>query len=154
MRFLLTALLLGAFTAPAGATCYSQAQAEADQGLRIHSELMVIGLNCMGIMKDPTLYSRYQRFTKQNHDLIDMWERTMISHLGGEKAFHDYRTQIANKVAADAARMRPDVFCHNHASRMNKALAMNRGDLQRWASMSFSGVAHSKPLCASASIRR
>ena len=149
MRFLMTVFLVAFAALPAKAACYSQAQAEAEQGLRIHSELMVLGLNCMGIMKDPTLYSRYQRFTKQNHSLIDGWERTMIAHLGSEKAFHDFRTQIANKVAADAARMRPDVFCHNNASRMNKALAMSQPELQRWAATSY-GIS-SQPLCASAS---
>lgn len=148
MRIFLMTLLAAFIAMPAKADCFNQAQAEAEQGLRIHSELMVIGLNCMGIMRDPTLYSRYQSFTRQNHDLIDGWERTMISYYGSEKKFHDFRTQIANKVAADSARMRPDVFCHNNANRMNKALAMNRAELQRWASTSY-GL-NSKPLCASA----
>lgn len=148
MRILLTVLLFAIAAIPAQAACYGPAQAEAEQGLRIHSELMVLGLNCMGITKDPGLYSRYQRFTKQNHDLIDGWENTMIAHLGSERKFHDFRTQIANKVSTDAARMRPDVFCHNNASRINKALAMSPAELQRWASTSY-GVT-SQPLCASA----
>ena len=33
----------------AAKTCYSKVEAEADQGIKIHSELMVIGLNCQTI---------------------------------------------------------------------------------------------------------
>ena len=37
------------------ASCYSSKEAEAEQGIRIHSELMVIGLNC-GICVESLVY--------------------------------------------------------------------------------------------------
>ncbi len=155
LRFLAALLLMTTLAAPSFAQCYSKAEASAEQGLRIHSELMVIGLNCMGILKDPQLYAKYQSFTKQNHDMIDGWENTMINYFArsggsGETEFHDFRTRMANKVSSDAAHMRPDVFCHNYVARLNKALAMNSADLLTWASTSYGNVQPSRPLCASA----
>lgn len=143
------------FSMPVSAQCYSRAEAEAEQGLRIHSELMVIGLNCMGILKSPALYGQYQSFTRQNHAMITGWENTMIGYFdrnggNGVTQFHDFRTRMANQISGDAARMRPDVFCHNHVRRLAKAMTMNSNDLEQWASTSYSNVPPSRPLCASA----
>lgn len=148
----LVALLIAT---PSWAQCYSKAEASAEQGLRIHSELMVIGLNCMGILKNPQLYSSYQDFTRRNHGMIEGWESTMINYFArsggnGEVEFHDFRTRMANQISSDAARMRPDVFCHNHVARLNKALGMNSNDLLQWASTSYGTMPPSRPLCASA----
>ena len=150
--FLIAALL---FATPSMAQCYSNEEAQAEQGLRIHSELMVIGLNCMGILRSPQLYSQYQSFTKANHEMIDGWENTMIRYFNrnggnGESQFHDFRTRIANQVSSDAARMRPDVFCHNHVQRLAKAMTMTHGDLLQWASTSSPNIPPSHPMCASA----
>ena len=47
MRYLIACFSLLLLSAPAmAANCYSAAEAEAEQGIRVHSELMVIGLNC------------------------------------------------------------------------------------------------------------
>jgi len=155
LRFLAAFMLLTTIATPSFAQCFSRAEASAEQGLRIHSELMVIGLNCMGILRDPALYGKYQSFTRQNHDMIDGWERTMINYFArsggsGETEFHDFRTRMANQISSDAARMRPDVFCHNHVARLNKALGMNSNDLLQWASTNYSNMPPSRPLCASA----
>lgn len=45
--FMLAFILLGLTSASSfAASCYRAGEAEAEQGIRIHSELMVIGLNC------------------------------------------------------------------------------------------------------------
>jgi hypothetical protein len=156
MRLILSLVLISVVALPAQAACYSRAEAEAEQGLRIHSELMIIGLNCMGIMKNPQLYSQYRNFTRQNEPLIVGWESTLINYFQreggrGETQFHDFRTRMANQISADVARMRPDVFCHNNASRMGRALGMSQNDLLQWASTNYRGMPPSRPLCASAS---
>ena len=48
MRFalLFTIMLFGFTEVVYAGACYSRKEAEAEQGIRIHSELMVIGLNC------------------------------------------------------------------------------------------------------------
>ena len=75
-RFLMVALALWAFFyAPvssfAAASCYTMEEAEAEQGIRIHSELMVIGLNCqhMKFSDGTNLYLEYREFTKEHENL-------------------------------------------------------------------------------------
>jgi len=152
----MSVLFLLSVSLPVSAACYSRAEVSAEQGLRIHSELMQIGLNCMEILRQPNLYNNYRQFTKQNSHVINGWENTMTSYFArsnggnGQRDFHDFRTRIANEVSSSAARMRPDVFCHNHVKRLNSAMVMSQQDVVQWASAS-GGQLPSRPLCASAS---
>ena len=59
----MTVMPLNAFAAQ---KCYSAAEAEADQGIRIHSELMVIGLNCQVIGKRFLKFSWQPEIFKKN----------------------------------------------------------------------------------------
>lgn len=153
-RVLLFVLLMVGLATPAVAQCFSQREVEAERGLRIHTELMQIGLNCMAILQKPQLYADYRAFTARNEDLIGGWEDILIAYFdrnggNGERQFHNYRTRMANQISSSAARMRPDVFCHNYVGRLNRAMGMSRGDLTQWASIG-GGELPSKPLCASA----
>ncbi len=156
IRFALLSLLMFVVALPAQANCFNREEVAAEQGLRIHSELMQIGLNCMGILRQPNLYSDYRQFTKQNNAVITGWENTLTSYFArtgggnGQTEFHDYRTRIANQMSSSAARMRPDVFCHNHVRRLNSAMRMSQQDVMRWAAHKGGGQLPSKPLCASA----
>ena len=55
----------GGYAEAAG--CYSAVESEAEQGIRIHSELMVIGLNCahMADADGNNLYVQHSKFTKK-----------------------------------------------------------------------------------------
>jgi hypothetical protein len=138
----------------AGRNCYTPEEAEAEQGIRIHSELMVIALNCQHMTPRgwKNFYVQYQGITARNANLIGGYENVLINFfaLAGkgnpERAFHDMRTDFANKVSTDAARMRPDVFCANFANRLPKVDKMNSDDIQRWAASSSRSGA-SRPLC-------
>ena len=48
--------------AATGRQCYTQEEAEAEQGIRIHSELMVIALNCQHMTPKgwKNFYQQYQ----------------------------------------------------------------------------------------------
>lgn len=130
-------------------SCYSAKEAEAENAIRIHSELMVIGLNCQHMTPRgwQNLYSQYRQFTSRNQDLFSGYERTLISANGGsERKIHDMRTAFANQTSTDAARMRPDVFCSKFAPRIPKVANMSRGEFQQWASSSISNRT-SKPIC-------
>lgn len=138
----------------AGRSCYTPAEAEAEQGIKIHSELMVIALNCQHMTPRgwKNFYHQYQEITARQADLIGGYENTLISFfaLAGksnpELAFHDMRTDFANKVSTDAARMRPDVFCSNFARRIPKVAKMGQSEFKSWAAnASRSGA--SRPLC-------
>ena len=69
----------------AQARCYSQAEAEAEQGIRIHSELMVIGLNCqhMGARHGQNLYPMYREFTARHGKLLAQYETLLMNFLQG-----------------------------------------------------------------------
>lgn len=158
MRFLLIILpLIFAFCQPVFASCYTQAEAEAEQGLRIHSELMVIALNCQHMTNgggSGNLYSQYRRFTSSHADLFAGYERTLISHFASEGSnaegkLHDMRTRFANDISMQSARQRPDIFCQRYAGRVPRAASFSRAQLQDWAATPYPGHALSRPLCAS-----
>ena len=154
-RILLTIFVcLLAVPASAGG-CYSNAEAEAEQGIRIHSELMVIGLNCqaIGARHGLNLYGDYQRFTVDHATVIQQYEKIMLKHFakygGGkpEAQLNKLRTDFANKISKDAANLRPDVFCSKYAPRITKASDMDSNDLRKWASTFYPSHPVSKPLC-------
>lgn len=140
-----------------GTACYSKAEAEADQAIRIHSELMVIGLNCqhMGKRNGENLYGDYRKFTANHGDLIAGYESTLIDYFRrtGSKnpvgALNALRTGYANKISNNAAKMRPDIFCSRYSPRIHEAMAMKRDDVRKWAATFHPSHPVSHPVCKS-----
>ncbi len=159
MRGLITAIFVFVLTAAGAAqaanSCYSMREAEAEQGLRIHSELMVIGLNCqhMTPQGQKNLYMQYRDLTSKYSDLFANYENTLINYYrrSGQRnpvsSLHDLRTVLANKVSSDAARMRPDMFCRRYSNRLELASKMDRNDIQRWAATFYPTHPVSRPIC-------
>ncbi|MCB1782958.1 MAG: hypothetical protein KDI13_03095 [Alphaproteobacteria bacterium] len=138
--------------------CYSPREAEAEQGIRIHSELMVIGLNC-SFMKDSkgnNLYAEHRKFTAKYADLFAAYEKILMSYMARngdknpESSLNTLRTSFANKISTDAAHMRPDIFCRQYAPRIEQVVKMDKMQLRKWAATPFPGHPVSKPYCASA----
>jgi hypothetical protein len=135
-------------SSPAWAKNCGPQVAEAEQGIRIHSELMVIGLNCQHMTPRgwKNFYQQYREITSNNSSLFAGYEKTLINYYEQEGAsnpegkLNDLRTVMANKVSMDAARMRPDIFCATYAPRIPKVAQMSKDDLRQWAS-STSGEA-------------
>ncbi len=155
MRVLIFVLTI-LFTTPLLATpanaasCYSAKEAEAEQAIRIHSELMVIGLNCQHMTPRgwKNFYSQYRDFTTRHQGLFAEYEKTLVKSNGGsERKVHDMRTSFANQTSTDAARMRPDVFCSRFAPRIPKVAQMSRTELQQWAATSSTTERLTKPIC-------
>lgn len=138
-----------------GRQCYTPAEAEAEQGIRIHSELMVIALNCQHMTPRgwKNFYVQYQQITNNNAALIRGYEETLINYfaLAGranpERALHNMRTDFANKVSLDAARMRPDIFCATYAPRLPKVEKMSTSEIKSWAANIEPGHPVSRPFC-------
>ena len=156
MKFFLIVLLsIVTVSSSAFAKCYSMKQAEAEQGIRIHSELMVIALNCqhLGSKKQENLYVQYKKFTKKHERIFAGYETTLINFYDDEgKAkpemeLNNLRTDFANKISKDAATMRPDGFCKVYMPRIAKAAKMNAADLHKWAATIFPSHPVSRPLC-------
>ena len=148
MKILLIALSLIIGTTSAQAkSCYSPSEAEAENAIRIHSELMVIGLNCQHMTPRgwQNFYSQYRQFTSRHQDLFSNYEKTLVKAHGSERKIHDLRTSFANQTSSDVAKMRPDVFCATFAPRIPKVAGMSRAELQDWVTTSSNRP--TKPIC-------
>ncbi|OIN85396.1 MAG: hypothetical protein AUJ12_09440 [Alphaproteobacteria bacterium CG1_02_46_17] len=145
-----------AVSSPAFSKCYSMKEAEAEQGIRIHSELMVIGLNCQHLWpkSDKNLYTQYKNFTTKNAHLFSGYEKTLLKFYRSEgisspeQRLHQVRTDFANKISKDAAVMRPDSFCAVYAPRIPKANKMDVAQIKKWAATIFPSHPVSHPICA------
>lgn len=156
---LLTPAFLFLFVLAAGpalaASCYTRAEAEAEQGLRIHSELMVIGLNCikMNFTDGTNLYREYSEFTRENIEIFKNYESQLLAYYkkrgdkDPEASLNTLRTVLANKIANSAARMSPDQFCNRYAGRIFKASSMDQSTLKQWASTIYPSHPVSEPIC-------
>ena len=155
--YLLALFLTLSVPAFAADQCYHAAEAEAEQGIRIHSELMVIGLNCqhMGLRAGHNLYGQYRAFTAEHADLFAEYEDTLMAFFREysdeepEKALNALRTKYANKISEDVAKMRPDVFCARYAPRITKAATFSDENLREWAGTHYEAHPVSLPLCQS-----
>ncbi len=133
--------------------CYSAKEFEAEQGVRIHSELMVIGLTCMKMQGGQELYSKYQTFTAKNSALIAEYEASLINYYSQqgvakpEKKFHTLRTNLANEISRRAIKMSTLHFCKKYASHVDRALAMDQQKLRRWAQHVWPNQPTTKPVC-------
>ncbi len=167
MRFFIFVLALVtaiAVTTPAraeddsfSAGCYTADEMEAEQGLRIHTELMIIGLNCQHLAArngNGNLYRQYEDFTRRNTRLIAGYERTMVNYYrragsnNTERDINDLRTLLANKISGEVVRLQPNVFCKAYGGRITQALGMNEPQLRQWASTVFPGFEPTRPSCA------
>lgn len=144
-RLIILALALLALVFPGTASvaaaaggCYTPAAYEAEQGLRIHSQLMVIGLTCQRMPGASGIYAKYHRFTEANRDIIRDYENEIIAHFrrngssAPEKDFHALRTSIANDVSTQAMSMRVDRFCRQFMPVLSQALQMNGQQVRQW----------------------
>ena len=136
-------------------SCYSMAEAEAEQGIRIHSELMVIGLNCQHMTPpgQKNYYAQYREFTTNHQGLIQGYENRLLNYFkrsgvsNPEKALNDLRTSFANKISENAAKMRPDVFCSRYMERIGKAGKMDKAQVVKWATTFYDSHPVSNPIC-------
>lgn len=138
-----------------GAGCYTDAQFEAEQGLRIQSELMVIALTCM---KAPgggqAMYNKYQSFNSKHRSLINGYEAEIISFMRGnggntsEAAINNFKTGLANDISQHAIRTSTASFCKQFGSRVDQALAMDQSKVRRWAQQVWPKSPTSRPLCS------
>lgn len=132
--------LLLSFWSTGAEACYTAREIEAEQGVRIHSELMIIGLTCMKLPGGDALYNQYTKFTRANEGLLASYERDLIQHYrqqGGaaeaERRLHTLRTGMANDISRRAIAMGTAGFCGKYASYLRRAVAMDTATVRRWA---------------------
>jgi hypothetical protein len=152
MKKFVTILFLLASVSSAEA-CYTTKELEAEQGVRIHSELMVIGLTCLKMPQGQELYRKYQTFTQEHSALIGGYETDLINYYGSqgasnpEQKLNTLRTNLANEVSRRAISMSILNFCQRFSSRIDQALSMDESKLRRWARRVWSTQPPSEPVC-------
>lgn len=144
---------------PVQASCYTPGEAAAEQALRLHSELLVIGLNCRhldtGNRQDS--YETYRAFTARHADTISRYENDIVGyytrqgHKDPAQNLNTMRTEMANNLAELAVKIRPDVFCHKYMPRLYKAAGMTRADIHEWATTYFPSAPPSQEYCLESS---
>lgn len=152
--------LLG-MTAPALAAvktnaCYTPAQHAAEQLIRLHTEMMVIGLTCKDVAPAKAPFAKYQEFTVKNRSLISKAEGELASFLGkgnkaaGTRQFDMYRTEMANEISRRAAIIGTPLYCSTFVDRSQAATALSADDLRvLTADEKGAGLMHlaEAPLC-------
>jgi hypothetical protein len=132
-HFAATAALLALFAMPVQAKppCYTPEEFEAEQGIRLHTELMVVGLTCqeMGPKDQPSLFAQYKMFTLKNQKQIQVWEKDLIGYYkrtvkgNPNRAFDTFRTRLANETSQRAIALTTPVFCADHVPVVAKAMS-------------------------------
>lgn len=135
MKYWLLPILLGAvLAAPAKAQsprCYSPQEIEAEQTLRLHSELMVITVTCHRGSRGEDLVRAYTGFTRNNIDRLRQAEAAMTAYYkknyGGDgvERLDRLRTLLANEYGQQIADESAPSFCK---SRRDKVLVMHRAN--------------------------
>lgn len=141
------------------ANCYTPEQFRAEQVVRFHTQLMVMGLYCQGVMKQNT-YAAYQDFTRRNQNIIKQEEDRLIGYFRNrgykraDRELHTMRTDMANKISLQAGQS-PVAFCRQFAPSYERAKSMIPADFKRWIEQVnvTRASASTVPLCAAAQKR-
>lgn len=129
-----------AASAKAGAAkasaCYSESEHAAEQLIRMHTEMMVVGLTCQQVTPEKKPFNLYQDFTIKNRSLVSNSEAALIGHFRKHSAgnptrqFDMYRTELANEISRRAAVIGTGGYCANFVDRSKAAMEMTPDDLR------------------------
>lgn len=130
----------GASRPKVAGACYSKAEFEAEQAIRFHTRLMVIGLTCQQLGGSyEGLYVRYKQFTLNHKTQIAGWENTLISYYrktakgNPYHALDNLRTHLANEMSQHIAAVSANIYCTAHVPEIDAAMAMTDADVQKAA---------------------
>ncbi len=104
--------------------CYSPVEIEAEQLLRLHSELMVITVTCKMSSTGQDLVAAYTGFTRNNINALRDAEQTMTGYFkktyGGKGVdrLDKLRTTLANEYGQEIANVSAPVFCAQRRDRV------------------------------------
>lgn len=153
-KLLLTLLFFSfCWSAQAAAPCYKAEELQAEQLLRLHSELLVVALTCRQSSLGRDLIKAYTRFTKANITTLHGAEAVLMNyyekgHKGqGVSRLDTLRTRLANEYGQSVANETPAGFCE---MRRDKALALYdspQGGLSDTASRLYAGANPHAPVC-------
>lgn len=134
-HFLSVYALLVAAPALAAPACYSPAELEAEQLLRLHSELMVITVTCRVGSGGESLTTAYTGFTNRNISALHQAERAMVNYYDehggqGQDRLDKLRTKLANEYGQKIADMSAQPFCDAYRDKVLTFNAAASADVQ------------------------
>ena len=121
---LLTIIILLPVPAFAAKQCYSPAELQAEQVLRLHSELMVIAVTCREGSNGQDLVGAYAAFTHDNIEMLKDAEATLINyykaryHDNGISHLDTLRTKLGNESGQESADDTSPLFCRQYRDRV------------------------------------
>lgn len=144
------------------AACYTPAQYRAEQAIRYHTRLMIIGMRCQRVLAAPSAYADYNAFTKRNQAVIREQENQLIAHFKArqfrapEKQLHTLRTDLANAMSMQANGPAVVQFCRTYAGTLQQAKTMKAQDFRKWITQVDLKVqtVSTQPLCTAAQRKR
>lgn len=128
-----------AVAATAKGACYTDKEFEAEQGIRLHTELMVVGLTCqyLDVKGETSLFNQYKLFTLKYQKNVQDWERTLIAYYkrttkgNATRTFDSFRTRLANEASQRAIALTTPVFCGTHALGVADVMRASLEDIRR-----------------------
>lgn len=159
----LVLVALGAVGGPscarASAPCYSPAEVEAEQALRLHSELMVITVTCHQDSMGRDLVRAYTGFTRDNIDMLHRAEATMTAYYkkayGGKGVdrLDRLRTMLANEYGQKIADRSAQTFCAENRDKVTAFYGISPASVHG-AVLQVSGRSYAPVCSVQASERR
>lgn len=128
--------------------CYTVPEFAAEQGIRLHTELMVIGLTCQHLDApgQVSLFNQYKQFTLKHQTRIQEWEKTLVGYFkrttkgNATRGFDSFRTRLANETSQRAIALTTPVFCGTHAPLVAQAMAASLAEIESGLSPDATGV--------------
>jgi hypothetical protein len=139
MRWACLGLILSSVALPLSqghaAACYNAAEQNAEQLVRLHSQLMVITLSCRTTATGVPLPPLYGNFTNTNINTIKAAEQTLMqwhrAHgKGGAAQMDKIRTTFSNDFSQKLAKMSPTGFCAQYRDYVQTAAGFTPAQLQ------------------------
>lgn len=135
--------------------CYTRSEHAAEQLMRMHTEMMVVGLTCKSVVPEKNPFGLYQDFSVKNRALLSNSEAALIGYYkktggNGVQKFDTFRTELANEVSRRAATIGIPQYCQTFVDRSKAAKDLDAEDLRILTSdEKNAGLMHlaSKPLC-------
>lgn len=147
LAILLATVPVLAAPAPKG-PCYTVPEFAAEQGIRLHTELMVIGLTCqqMDVPGQMSLFNQYKQFTLKHQARIQEWEKSLVGYYkrtskgNATRSFDSFRTRLANETSQRAIALTTPVFCGTHAPLVAQAMAAGLAEIEQGLQPDAAGV--------------
>jgi hypothetical protein len=137
-------------------SCYTRSEHAAEQLIRMHTEMMIVGLTCKNVVPEKNPFGVYQDFSVKNRALLSSSETTMIGHYkktsgsSATKNFDTFRTELANEISRRAATIGIPQYCETFVDRSQAAKDLTPDDLRVLTSDEKNAglmLLASKPLC-------